>query len=59
MCRLPEDPLLLLSMINMKLRDFYPDMNALCEDLNADRGRIDKILSDAGYVYNEKDNRYE
>ena len=30
---LPNDPIMLLSMINLKLRDFYPTLDALCEDL--------------------------
>ena len=31
---LPNDPIMLLSMINLKLRDFYPTLDALCEDLD-------------------------
>ena len=31
--RLPEDPVMLYSFINMKLRDFYPSLDALCEDM--------------------------
>ena len=30
--KLPEDPMMLYSFINMKLRDFYPSLDALCED---------------------------
>ena len=33
---LPNDPIMLLSMINLKLRDFYPTLDALCEDLDED-----------------------
>ena len=32
---LPNDPIMLLSVINLKLRDFYPTLDALCEDLDA------------------------
>ena len=32
--KLPEDPMMLYSFINMKLRDFYPSLDALCEDMN-------------------------
>mgnify|MGYP000358689334 CR=1 FL=1 len=31
---LPSDPMILLSFINTKLRDFYPSLDALCEDAN-------------------------
>ena len=27
---LPKDPMMLFSFINMKLRDFYPSLDALC-----------------------------
>jgi len=30
---LPQDPMILLSYLNTKLRDFYPTLDALCDDL--------------------------
>ena len=30
---LPKDPMMLFSFINMKLRDFYPSLDALCQDM--------------------------
>ena len=33
---LPVDPIMLLSVVNLKLRDQYKDLDALCEDLEAD-----------------------
>ena len=33
---LPKDPMLLLSVVNMKLRDEYDSLDALCEDLEED-----------------------
>ena len=35
---LPKDPVILLSVINTKLRDFYPSLDALCDDLQVDAG---------------------
>ena len=29
---LPQDPMMLLSVINMKLRDQYESLEALCDD---------------------------
>ena len=55
---LPKDPLLLYGYINMKLRDEYPSLNALCEDLSVEKEYIDKILNDAGFFYDEKANKY-
>ena len=37
---LPNDPIILLSVINTKLRDFYPSFDALCEDLQTDGNEI-------------------
>ena len=33
---LPKDPMMLMSVINMKLRDFYPSLDELCEDMEID-----------------------
>ena len=30
---LPKDPAMLLSIVNMKLRDFYPTLTTLCEEM--------------------------
>ena len=30
---LPKDPMMLFSFINMKLRDYYPSLDALCADM--------------------------
>ena len=34
---IPSDPFLLLSFLNTKLRDCYTSLDALCDDLQADR----------------------
>ena len=33
---LPSDPMILLSVVNTKLRDFYPSLQALCDDMEID-----------------------
>ena len=55
---LPNDPMMLLSFINMKLRDFYPTLDSLCEDMNIDRAKLEKRLNDAGFEYNEELNKF-
>ena len=30
---LPKDPVMLLSVVNTKLRDYYTSLDALCEDM--------------------------
>lgn len=48
---LPQDPNILLSVVNTKLRDQYGSLEALCEDLKADAGELQKNLAKAGYTY--------
>ena len=55
---LPKDPLLLMSVLNTKLRDFYPDLDALCDDLNEDRALLEKTLSAVGYFYDPQRNQF-
>ena len=55
---LPNDPLLLMSVVNTKLRDFYPTLDALCDDLNEDRAALEKKLAAVGYTYEETVNQF-
>lgn len=55
---LPKDPMMLMSVINMKLRDFYSDLDALCEDLDIDRNELEKTLSTSGFEYNKELNKF-
>ena len=50
----PKDPAMLMSWINLKLRDFYGDLNELCDDLEIDKDDVISILEQAGYEYNEQ-----
>ena len=56
--QLPKDPAVLLSFINMKLRDHYPSLSALCDDLGADEEEIRKALSALGYEYSADKNAF-
>ena len=55
---LPQDANMLLSIINMKLRDFYGSLDALCEDLDEDKEQIHKTLSGIGYTYDGEKNQF-
>lgn len=55
---LPKDPNMLLSVINMKLRDFYPSLDALCEDMDEDPDDMIRRLEEAGYKYDPELNRF-
>lgn len=47
----PADPFMLLSMVNMLLRDQYPSLDELCVSEDIDRDTIVKRLGDAGFEY--------
>ncbi len=55
---LPKDPIILLSVINTKLRDYYSSLDVLCDDLNADKLEITKKLNAIGYEYNQNRNQF-
>lgn len=55
---IPQDPVMLLSFVNLKLRDFYGNLDLLCEDLDADRAEIEKKLAGIDYHYEEKRNQF-
>lgn len=56
--KLPEDPVMLLSFVNTKLRDQYASLDALCDDLDAPRAAFEAKLGEIGYFYNAKENRF-
>jgi len=55
---LPKDPFMLMSAVNMKLRDFYPSLDALCDDQGIDRAELEKVLGEIGFEYNKEQNRF-
>ena len=55
---LPSDPIMLLSVVNLKLRDFYPSLDTLCEDLEADKAALCAALAAAGYEYDAQRNQF-
>ena len=58
MLDLPNDPMMLFSVINMRLRDIYPSLDALCEDLHVDKKAITDKLAAVGYEYNAEQNKF-
>ena len=58
MDRLPQDPIMLMSFINLKLRDFYPSLEALCEDLDINRQELVEKMLKAGFEYSVTNKRF-
>lgn len=55
---LPEDPMMLFSFINMKLRDNYSSLDELCDDLHIDKDFIINKLAEAGFEYSVEYNKF-
>ena len=45
--QLPRDPMILLSVINTKLRDYYQNLDLLCEDLQISKEYLEAKLDEA------------
>ena len=58
MMYLPKDAAMLLSMINMKLRDCYESLDELCEEEDIDKEELLRLLSQAGYSYDQEHNSF-
>lgn len=58
MSTIPNDPMMLLSYINTKLRDNYDSLSALCDDLELNDDDIISKLASIDYAYNSKLNRF-
>ena len=58
MQNLPQDPMMLFSVINMKLRDYYRSLDELCEDMNIDKQELIEKLAAFGFEYSEENNKF-
>ncbi|MDE6498069.1 MAG: DUF4250 domain-containing protein [Muribaculaceae bacterium] len=58
MNELPADPAMLLSFLNMKLRDSYASLEELCDDLDIDRDALLGRMADAGFEYSAENKRF-
>lgn len=56
---LPNDPAILLSVINTKLRDFYPSLAALCDDMDVSEAEIKSKLASIGREYDPEKNQFK
>ena len=57
-CMIPTDPMMLFSFINMKLRDQYPSLDALCQDMDIDKDELLATLASVGFEYSEENNKF-
>lgn len=55
---LPKDPVMLLSVVNTKLRDYYPSLEELAKAEGVAQEEIIQNLAKINYVYDENHNRF-
>ena len=55
---LPSDPVILLSVVNTKLRDNYDTIDLLCDDLAVNKQELLIKLSSIGYEYSDELNKF-
>ena len=56
---LPKNPAILVSSINMLLRDEeFESLESLCDNFNTDAEQIKAYLYEAGYVYSESQEQF-
>ena len=55
---LPKDPMMLFSVINMKLRDCYSSLDGLCEDMNVNKDELVNQLKAVGFEYSVEHNKF-
>ena len=55
---MPNDPAMLLSFVNLKLRDNYKSLDEMCDDLSVSREEITKKLASIDYEYDEAQNQF-
>lgn len=55
---LPQDPVILLSYVNTRLRDACTDLDDLCAQEDADRAELEHRLEAIDYRYDPQRNQF-
>jgi hypothetical protein len=55
---IPNNPDMLVSFVNMKLRDGYNSLEDLCDDLDLNIDELCQNLHNAGYEYSREYKRF-
>ena len=56
--QIPKDPVMLLSFVNLKLRDFYSDIDVMCNDMDVSKAEIEEKLQGIGDSYDRERNQF-
>lgn len=55
---IPNDPAMLLSYVNLKLRDFYGSLQDFCGDMDVSEKEIIEKLASIDYHYDKERNQF-
>jgi hypothetical protein len=55
---IPKDPFMLLSWLNMQLRDYYSSLDELCRAFDLDKQTIEATLGSIDYIYDPSLNSF-
>lgn len=59
MYQIPKDPIMLLSFVNLKLRDECSDLDVFCENYNVSQEVLAKRLASIDYHYVISENQFK
>ncbi len=55
---LPKDPVMLLSVVNTNLRDYYSNLDEFCKAKDVEKETLVEKLRSINYEYNEETNQF-
>lgn len=55
---IPKDPVMLLSFVNLKLRDYYSSLDDMCDGLDVSKQEITEKLAQIDYHYDVGRNQF-
>ena len=55
---IPKDPMILLSFVNLKLRDFYSSLDDMCQAMDLDKKELEKKRGNIDYTYDKGCNQF-
>ena len=55
---LPGDPVMLLGVVNTKLRDYYGSLDEMCEDMQISREELTDRMGTIDYAYDSGRNQF-
>ena len=55
---IPKEPAMLLSFVNLKLRDYFLNFDVFCEEYEVDKDEIIRKLASIDYHYDKEKNQF-